>query len=201
MQNTIARFLFILLITGVLFTGCAKEDESAETDENLGSLEESVLNGGTQDEDSTSDDDDDENDDDDDEKGIDDDGDDDNAASSNGASVPPLDTSTSTTTSAAASYVDGTYEADGSYSSPGGKDTIGVTLVVKNNMVTSVTVTTKAADETSKLFIDQFAQDVVAKVVGKSLSELGSLGAVNGSSLTPMGFNSAVKTIQGLAKK
>lgn len=193
MQNTIARFLFILLITGVLFTGCAKEDENAETDENLGSLEESVLNGGTQD--------DDENDDDDDEKGIDDDGDDDNAASSNGASVPPLDTSTSTTTSAAASYVDGTYEADGSYSSPGGKDTIGVTLVVKNNTVTSVTVTTKAADETSKLFIDQFAQDVVAKVVGKSLSELGSLGAVNGSSLTPMGFNSAVKTIQGLAKK
>ncbi len=205
MQNTTAKLLFLLIVTGALFTACAKEDEVTEV-ESGGSLEESVMGGlGEEDETEGSTDDEDG----DDEEGEDEDGgfideEEDAMPDSTGPADLPSTTTTdtpSTDSSAESSvYKDGTYNATGTYQSPAGAESVGITLVVKDDVVTSVSVSPKATNETSIKFQGLFSDGVSAVVVGKSLDSLGSLGAVNGSSLTPNGFESAVATIAALAK-
>jgi uncharacterized protein with FMN-binding domain len=198
MQNATAKLLFLLIVTGALFTACAKEDEvTAETDAG-GSLEESVMggleeaNGGTVGDFTI------------DEEAEDEGADDDDAPDSTGPADLPGTTTTDTPSTDSSTessvYKDGTYNATGSYQSPAGAETVGITLVVKDDVVTSVSVSNKATNEASINFQNLFAEGVSAMVVGKSLDSLGSLGAVNGSSLTPNGFESAVATIAALAK-
>lgn len=96
-------------------------------------------------------------------------------------------------------YKDGSYTATGEYRSPGGPETIGVTLVLKDNVVSEVTVEPKAELPNSKVYQEKFIGGVKDVVVGKSVSEL-KLDKVAGSSLTPMGFNDALAKIKTQAK-
>ncbi|MDB5204354.1 MAG: hypothetical protein JWP09_382 [Candidatus Taylorbacteria bacterium] len=96
-------------------------------------------------------------------------------------------------------YKDGTYSATGSYRSPGGADTLGVTLTLSNDVVTDVTVAKGAGDNTSSRFQDKFISGYKALVVGKNIADI-KLSKVSGSSLTPIGFNDAVAQIQAQAK-
>ncbi|HMH58361.1 MAG TPA: hypothetical protein VK537_04190 [Galbitalea sp.] len=125
------------------------------------------------------------------------------ASSSTGASSN--DTSSSSGSSAtstsddATSYKDGTYSADGSYVSPGGQEEIAVTITVKDDLITAVSVKTVSADPEGEQYEAQFASGISAVAVGKSLSSL-SVGSVAGSSLTSQGFNRALSAIRGKAK-
>lgn len=92
-------------------------------------------------------------------------------------------------------YADGTYTAEGSYSSPGGKESIGVELTVTDDVVTDVTVTPEADSGNAKRFQEEFASGIADEVVGKKLDGL-SVDKVSGSSLTGDGFNAALDAIR-----
>lgn len=97
-------------------------------------------------------------------------------------------------------YKDGTYNQSGSYQSPAGAESVSVSMTVKGDVVTGVTVTPAAQNEVSKQFQGLFAAGINQLVVGKKLSEIGAFGQVNGSSLTPAGFNSAVAAMKAQAQ-
>jgi uncharacterized protein with FMN-binding domain len=121
------------------------------------------------------------------------------------ASTTSADSSSSSGTSAnstsdnTSTYKDGTYSADGSYVSPGGQEEIAVTVTVKSNLITAVTVKSVTADSEAAEYQSRFASGISAVAVGKSLASL-SVSNVAGSSLTGQGFNSALATIRSEAK-
>jgi hypothetical protein len=123
------------------------------------------------------------------------------ASSSAGTSVDSSGTSSSTGSSASStsdnttSYKDGAYSADGSYVSPGGQEEIAVTVTVKSNLITAVSVKTVKADSEAAQYQSQFSGGISAAAVGKSLATL-NVSNVAGSSLTSQGFNSAIATIR-----
>jgi hypothetical protein len=196
MQNTTAKLLFLLIVTGALFVGCSRDDEKTEDTDTKGSLEESVM-GGLEEGNEESDLDNEADIDEDDDAATDDSTTDEGTPSSSGPANTPGSQGTNQEASA---YVDGTYSAEGPYQSPAGQENMGITLVIKGGVVSSVSVTPKAEDPTSKQFQKMFSSGISALVVGKSLDSLGSLGAVNGASLTPNGFEAAVATIKSLAQ-
>lgn len=102
----------------------------------------------------------------------------------------------SATTSA---YKDGTYEATGSYVSPGGNQTIKVSLMVKDGAIADANTTAGASDRTSQEYQGKFISGYKAQVVGKQLDEV-NLSRVSGSSLTSRGFNDALNQIKNQAK-
>lgn len=91
-------------------------------------------------------------------------------------------------------YADGTYAATGSYESPAGPETVGVSVTLADGLVTAVTVTPEATNPASQKFQNQFASGVADVVVGQPIDGL-SVDAVSGSSLTPEGFNAALVEI------
>lgn len=185
MKNTTAKLLFLLIVTGALFTACARKDDVSTTTE--GSLDESVTAEDLESED-----------------------DDDAPTTSNTtptetpAPVPvatPTETPTTTTTTTKSStYKDGTYSSTTSYNSPAGMQNMGVTLSLKGDVIQSVSIQQLATVQTCMMYQQAFSQGINSVVVGKSLASLGSIGAVNGTSLTPNGFNSAVSAIKAQAK-
>lgn len=108
-------------------------------------------------------------------------------------------TNTNTTTVSTTTYSDGEYTASGSYQSPGGSESIAVTLTLSDNVVTAVTVVGNANNPTSKQYQSKFISGVEAAVVGKDISSL-QLSKVSGSSLTPAGFNKALDAIKAEAE-
>ncbi len=96
-------------------------------------------------------------------------------------------------------YKDGTYAAAGAYFSPAGPETIQVSVTLKGDVITDAKVTGESANEKSTKFMGQFMAGFSEQVVGKSIDSV-SLGVVNGSSLTPMGFMNALKAIKQNAK-
>lgn len=92
-------------------------------------------------------------------------------------------------------YIDGTYEAKGVYTTPGGEREIAVSITVTDDVVTAATFTGFATDPASKRFQGEFAEGFQAQVVGKNIDEL-NLQKVSGSSLTPKGFMNALETIK-----
>jgi uncharacterized protein with FMN-binding domain len=124
------------------------------------------------------------------------------ATSATGTSADPSSSnanSGATTTSTNATYKDGTYTAPGTYVSPGGTEHISVKLTLKSNVVTAVSVTTVQADPTAASYERLFEGGISAAVVGKNINTL-NVGVVAGSSLTSMGFTSALNTIKSEAK-
>ncbi len=105
---------------------------------------------------------------------------------------PPVVTPTST-------YADGNYSATGTYNSPGGKETIRVTLDLANDIVADLAVTSVKIDSTAANYENAFEGGIQGVVVGKDIDSL-NVGPVAGSSLTSIGFNRAITTIKGLAK-
>lgn len=97
------------------------------------------------------------------------------------------------------SYTDGTYTAPGSYSSPGGRETIELTVTLKNGVIESTTLETDPASRDSRTYQAAFASGYKDLVVGKNIEEV-SLSRVAGSSLTSNGFNDALDQIKSDAK-
>jgi hypothetical protein len=96
-------------------------------------------------------------------------------------------------------YADGTYEAEGSYQSPGGDETVKVSLTLQGDTVTAVKVTPESDNPNGKKFQGQFADGIADVVVGKKIDAL-QVSKVAGSSLTSGGFNQAVEKIEADAK-
>jgi uncharacterized protein with FMN-binding domain len=113
------------------------------------------------------------------------------AAASDTATASSAGTSSGT-------YKDGTYSAGGSYQTPGGQESISMTITVKNNIVTDTTLQQNANNRDSREYQAAFASGYKSKVIGKALSSI-SLSRVSGSSLTSDGFNSALEQIKSQA--
>lgn len=94
------------------------------------------------------------------------------------------------------SYKDGTYKANGSYTSPAGKESIDVELIIKDGKIETVSITTKGMSSTSKQYQNKFKGGISDIIVGKSIKDEFKPTAVSGSSLTPIGFKDAYEQIQ-----
>lgn len=121
------------------------------------------------------------------------------------ADAPVVQIQTSSVNSDAASapepestYVDGTYSATGTYTSPAGKEELPVTLTLENDVIVAASVTTPATHPLSQKFQTIFAENFQQLVVGKRLDEV-NLTKVSGSSLAPIGFTHAVTQIKAEA--
>ena len=109
--------------------------------------------------------------------------------------APPIDTPKKLSSV----YKDGTYSATGSYMSPAGNEQIGVTIALKNDVITSATVTNMAGDGRSQRYQNMFISGYQQYVNGKNISSV-YLTKISGSSLTPSGFNDALAQIESQAK-
>lgn len=92
-------------------------------------------------------------------------------------------------------FKNGTYTATGSYTTPGGREQLAISLTIKNDVVTASTFTPKAVSPTSAEYQKEFALEYKQFVTGRDINTL-SLGKVAGSSLTNVGFNAAVEQIK-----
>lgn len=121
--------------------------------------------------------------------------------------VPTTGTTLATTQSSpqgsaagqATTYKDGTYSADGMYTSPNGQETVGVELTLGNDTVSAVNITVHPSNPNTRKFQGEFKDGIAAQIVGKKLDEL-NVSKVSGSSLTSGGFNQAVEEIKDQAK-
>ncbi|MGV8885945.1 MAG: FMN-binding protein [Microbacteriaceae bacterium] len=104
-------------------------------------------------------------------------------------------TSPGTGTSSDAPYADGEYSAKGTYQSPHGTEAVDVTLTLKGDIVTALTVVGEGDNPDSKRYQGEFIGGVKSEVVGKNIDEL-SVDRVAGSSLTSGGFNDAIEQIK-----
>lgn len=114
---------------------------------------------------------------------------------SGATSTPTTDTASNTNTESETKYKDGTYAVTGNYISPGGAETVGVTLKIENDVVVASDFEIQADRPISVEMQKQFSDGYKQFVVGKKLDEV-SVGKVSGSSLTPKGFNDAVAKIK-----
>ncbi|HEX4057858.1 MAG TPA: hypothetical protein VHX87_06030 [Galbitalea sp.] len=118
-------------------------------------------------------------------------------------STEPKPKSTPTPTPSATptyEYTDGKYSAQGSYTSPGGNETLRVNLTIANDVIQSIYVHSVHVDSTAREYESRFESGISGVAVGKDLATL-DVGAVGGSSLTCIGFNAAIVTIRNEAKK
>ena len=95
----------------------------------------------------------------------------------------------------APAYEDGTYTAEGTYSTPESVETISVTVTLENDVITAVEVTGNPSKPESKVYQGKFIGGIADEVVGKDIDEI-SVSRVAGSSLTSSGFNDAIETIK-----
>ena len=92
-------------------------------------------------------------------------------------------------------YRNGQYQASGSYRSPGGEESIDVTLSLTNGVITDIAVTPNATLPNSIAFQNMFTEGIKEQVMGKHIDDL-DITHVSGSSLTPKGFNEALEQIK-----
>lgn len=109
------------------------------------------------------------------------------------------ETSTDDSGSSSSSYQAGDYEAEGSYSNPGGQSSVKVSLTLESDGTISAVEVEPEASGTSRQYQEKFVSGISAEVVGKSIDDL-NVGKVAGSSLTSGGFNAAVETIKDEAQ-
>lgn len=95
-------------------------------------------------------------------------------------------------------YANGEYSVEGSYVSPGGQETLPVTLTLENDIIVDAEVTVNASNPMTERFQGIFVENYKSLVIGKKLDEV-ELDNVSGSSLTPQGFNDAVAKIKAEA--
>lgn len=114
--------------------------------------------------------------------------------------TPSTSNSTSSSTSqSTGSYKDGSYQAAGSYQTPGGSEKITVKVTLAGGLIESVDLerhpTTREAEEYQGKFVSGYK----AQVVGKKINDV-RLSRVAGSSLTSGGFNQALEAIKEEAR-
>lgn len=120
-------------------------------------------------------------------------------SSSDTASESPSESASASADGATGgTYADGTYTATGSYVSPGGQESIEVTLTLTSDVVSAVEVVSNADNPNSVRYQGEFIDGIADVVVGVPLDDL-EVDKVAGSSLTSGGFNEAVETIKGEA--
>jgi len=96
------------------------------------------------------------------------------------------------------SYKDGTYNVVEDYISPGGKDSLGVSITLKGGNISAVTVKNMAGDRTSEGYQNKFISGINSAVTGKSIADL-KIGVVSGASLASGAFNKALVDIKAQA--
>lgn len=96
-------------------------------------------------------------------------------------------------------YTDGTYTATGSYLSPGGRESIELTVTIKDGAIESTSMVAEASDAEAKEYQTLFDDHYKTLIVGKKVNGL-SLSRVAGSSLTSNGFNDALDEIRQEAR-
>lgn len=111
----------------------------------------------------------------------------------------PSSTGGSAAGTSGSTYKDGTYKADGTYTSPNGQETVGVELTLAGDKVSAVNITVHPSNPNTRKFQGEFASGIAAQIVGKDIDEL-NVSKVAGSSLTSGGFNDAVQQIKTQAK-
>ncbi|MET4640034.1 FMN-binding protein [Mycetocola sp. 2940] len=110
-------------------------------------------------------------------------------------SEAPSDSTESQDSSASAEYQDGEYTAEGSYVSPGGPESVTVTLTLEDSTITALEVTGSGGTPNAKKFQGEFIEGIDEIAVGKNIDEL-DVSRVAGSSLTSGGFNNALEQIR-----
>jgi uncharacterized protein with FMN-binding domain len=118
------------------------------------------------------------------------------SSSTNNVAIQSSSTSTSQSNSG---YKNGSYSATGKYNSPGGNETVKVSLTLNNNIVTASDVEAGANDPTALSYQTIFIGGYKQYVVGKKINSI-DLHNVSGSSLTSQGFNDALKQIERQAQ-
>ncbi len=96
-------------------------------------------------------------------------------------------------------YADGNYSAVGNYVSPAGQEEIYITLILRDGIIESATFEGRATHPTSRTLQDLFKEGFDQAVIGKNIDEL-NITVLNGSSLTPRGFNDALNKIKAEAQ-
>ncbi len=104
------------------------------------------------------------------------------------AGTEPSSTNTS-------NYKDGTYNATGTYSTPGGRESIDLTVTITDGVITATELKENAQSGEARTYQADFASGYKTLVVGKSVDEV-TLSRVAGSSLTSNGFNQALEQIK-----
>jgi len=107
--------------------------------------------------------------------------------------VAPQSTDTST-------YKDGTYTATGSYISPGGVESLDLTVTIKDGVITDTSLINHPTEQEAAQHQQLFADHYKALIVGKKINDVASLSRVAGSSLTSNGFNDALDSIKNDAR-
>jgi len=106
----------------------------------------------------------------------------------------------STTTATSSGYKDGTYSATSNYSVPqGNSNSIGVSITVKDGVVTAVKTDENYSDRESEMYIDSFESLLQNAVVDKSIKNL-QLNRIGGATLTTAAFDDALDSIRNDAK-
>lgn len=95
-------------------------------------------------------------------------------------------------------YRDGTYSATGTYVTPGGTQSIDLTVTIENGVIVATELAENATDRDSRQYQAAFASGYSELVVGKEVDEV-SVSRVSGSSLTSNGFNRALEQIKDAA--
>ncbi|MEI6480476.1 MAG: calcium-binding protein [bacterium] len=111
--------------------------------------------------------------------------------------VPPVDNPG--VTAKQYRYKNGAYSTTGSYDSPAGMESMGVSIVLKNDIVVDTSITPMAGDGRSQRYQQVFANNYKTYVVGKNIDSI-NLDVISGSSLTPIGFNDALAQIKAKAQ-
>jgi uncharacterized protein with FMN-binding domain len=94
---------------------------------------------------------------------------------------------------------DGSYSATGSYDSPGGTESLKVSVTLAGGDIADATVVSGANDPTASVYQTSFISGYKTYVIGKPIESI-KLSNVSGSSLTSQGFNEALKSIEQQAK-
>ncbi|GAB3532562.1 hypothetical protein GCM10027403_05100 [Arthrobacter tecti] len=98
----------------------------------------------------------------------------------------------------AAAFADGTYTATGSYQTPGGEESIEVTVTLESGAVADVSTEPMPSNPTTEQYQGKFSSGIKDEIVGTPIDEL-NVSKVSGSSLTSGGFKEAIDQIKGEA--
>lgn len=127
--------------------------------------------------------------------GSDGDGGDDGAAAPSASPSQPADAPTPDAGDASGAFTAGEYDAEGSYQTPGGTQSVEVEMTLEaDGTITAVEVDPQADGGNSAMFQKKFAGGISDEIVGQKVTEL-DVDKVAGSSLTSGGFNAAVEQI------
>lgn len=92
-------------------------------------------------------------------------------------------------------YENGTFTATGSYSTPGGLESIQLSVTLDDGVISSTSLVQNATDGEARQYQAEFASAYADMIIGKDVDEV-SLSRVAGSSLTSNGFNQALEQIK-----